>query len=355
MDIARYTQADPHNGIAEQHLLCKSIKDDLQLYNPINIANQDLINCAKDIEFAGLNTNPQIKSSDGASVSLSRYNFVLANTNGFNLGYQTSRYSKSLSLIAENEHGMQTDGWYDSSMDYLDLMDNHELAETAVKRTVRRVNKGHIKSGKYPVIFESGIARSLIGNYLGAVSGNNLFRHLTFMDNSLEQTAFPEWVNITEDPFIIKGSSSCYFDNEGVIVKPRDLVRDGIVKGYLLNCYSARKLGLVTTGNAGGHHNVQVSPNYSGNISQMAKTMHRGLIVIETIGHGVNMVTGDYSVGASGLWVENGDIQFFVDNLTISGNLKNIYKSIQYISNDYSSHGSILCGSMLVDQINVSA
>lgn len=354
LDIAKYTQSDPHNGIAEEHLLCKSIDQDLKLYNPITISNQELIDKAKNIESLGLKLNPKIKTSDGSSVSCGKYNFILANTNGLNLGYQTSRYASSICLIGENKHGMQTDSWYDSSRDYKDLMDDSLLAQKAIYRTLRRLDKGQIKSGKYSVIFESTIARSLIGNFLGAISGNNLFRRLSFLNDSLGQQVFPEWVNIVEDPFIIKGNSSCYFDSEGVKVSSRKLVTSGKVNGYLLNCYSARKLGTQSTGNAGGNHNIIVQPNFSGDINKMAETLGSGLIVIETIGHGVNMVSGDYSVGASGLLVNNGKIEAFVDNITISGNLKQIYSNIKYISDDFSSHNSMLCGSILVDGINVS-
>lgn len=354
LDIAKFTESDPHNGIAEPELLCKSINFDLGLFNPVEITNKEMIKNAMEIESIGRNFSPKIKNSDGASVNYGLYNFVLANTNGLNLGYQTSRYAKSLCLIGENKHGMQTDSWYDSSLDYQDLISNEQLASIAAKRTIRRLDKGQITTGKYPVIFESTIAKSLVGSFLGAINGSNLFRHLTFLDNSIDTSVFPNWLNIIEDPFIIKGSSSCYFDNEGVSVCKRDLVKNGVVKGYLLNCYTSRKLGLQSTGNAGGHHNIIVPPNFKGDITTLAQKITNGLIVIETIGHGLNMVTGDYSVGASGLWVEKGNIQFFVDGLTISGNLKEIFKNIEYISDDYNKHGSIACGSMLVNQITVS-
>jgi PmbA protein len=355
LDIAKYTKPDPYNGIAEELFLCKSINQNLELFNPVDINHQQIINSAKEIEHLGTTLNTRIKNSDGASIGYGKYNFILANTNGFNLGYQTTRYNKSLCLIGETKNGMQTDSWYDSSLDFNDLMSNQSLAQTAIDRTVRRLNNGKIKSGVYSVIFESGIAKSFIGNFLGAISGNNLFRHLTFLDNSLGMEVFPKWFNMSEDPFIKKGSRSCYFDNEGVKVSPRELVKNGSVNGYLLNSYSARKLGLKTTGNAGGNHNISVTTNFSGDIYKFAKTLNTGLIIIEIIGHGLNMVTGDYSVGASGLWVENGEIKFFVDNLTVAGNLKHIYSHIRYISDDYSKNSSILCGSMLVDEINISA
>ena len=355
LDIAKHTKPDTFNGIPEAEFLCKSISGELELFNPKELSHHDLINNAKEIEHFGTSLNPTIQTSDGASIGYSLYNFVLANTNGFNHGYKMTRYNKSLSLIGDTPNGMQTDSWYDSSLDYNNLMNNQSLAKKAIERTIRRLNKGTISSGTYSVIFESGIAKSFIGNFLNAISGNNLFRHLTFLDNSLGTQVFPEWVNIFEDPFIKKASRSCYFDNEGVMVRSRELVTSGHVNGYLLNCYSARKLGLKTTGNAGGSHNISITTNFSGDIHEFAKKLGTGLIVIETIGHGLNMVTGDFSVGASGLWVENGEIQYFVDNLTMSGNLKEIYKNIRYISNDYSPNSSVLCGSMLVDKVNISS
>lgn len=353
LSIAKYTQSDPLNGIANKEDLCTSFTDNLQLYNPISIDNLQIIQEALELEKIGVSSDKQVNASDGAAISLGKYNFVIANTNGLNLGYTTTRYSKSLSLIGQTKKGMQTDYWYSNARDYNDLENNLDLAAHAVSRVKRRLSNGKIKSGSYSVIFESTIAKSLISNFLGAISGGSLYRKLSFLNDSLNTQVFPDWLNITEDPFIIKGSSSCYFDNEGVNVCRRDLVRSGIVNGYLLSSYSARKLGMKVTGNAGGNHNIQVSSNTIGDINTLAAKMSNGLVIIETIGHGLNMVTGDYSVGASGLWVENGEIKFFVEGLTIAGNLKTIFKDIRYISNDYTK-GSIRCGSMLVDNIDVS-
>lgn len=273
-----------------------------------------------------------------------------------NQGYRTTRFGTSVSLIGETKAGeMQTDYWSSSHRDFNLLLPDEELANIAVGRTLRRLNSGKkIKSGLYPVVFEASIAKSLIGNFLGAINGNNLYRKLSFLNNSLETKIFPNWINIIEDPFIYKGLSSCYFDNEGVKVKTRTLVESGVVKSYQLNCYSARKLQLETTGNSGGNHNIVVPANFNGDSYALAQNIKNGFIIIETIGHGLNMVTGDYSVGASGLWVENGEVQYFIDNLTIAGNLKDIYQKIQYIANDH-NNGSIQCGSMLIDNIQVSS
>lgn len=353
LDIAKYTQADPHNGIANKEDLCTSFSENLQLYNEADINNPQIIQQALELENIGLNIDKHITASNGSSISLGKYNFVIANTNGLNLGYITTRYSKSLSLIGNTKHGMQTDYWYSNARDYADLDSNFDLASNTVFRVQRRLNSGRIKGGNYTVIFESVIAKSLIGNFLSAISGSNLYRRLSFLNDCLNTKVFPGWLSITEDPFIVKGSSSCYFDNEGVTVHRRNLVTNGIVNGYILSSYTARKLSMKTTGNSGGNHNIQVGSNFNGGIDAMSTKLDRGLIVIETIGHGVNIVTGDYSVGASGLWVENGEIQFFVEGLTIAGNLKDIYKNIAYIGNDHVK-GSIQCGSILVENIDVS-
>lgn len=355
-DIAKYTEADPDNGIAESDDICQGFSENLNLYNPVDLANDDLINNAREIEQTALNTNTKITNSNGSSLGYGKYNFVIANTNGLNQGYKTTRFDSSLSLIGENkDNGMQTDYWYSSSRDFKNLLSPKELATTAVNRTIRRLNTGpKITSGLYPVIFESTIAKSLIANFLGAINGNNLYRNLSFLNNSLNTAVFPQWLDIIENPFIDKGLASCYFDNEGVNVTKRSLVEAGIVSGYQLNCYNARKLGMKSTGNSGGNHNITVKSNFDGDSLALAKQLNNGLIIIETIGHGLNMVTGDYSVGASGLWVENGEIQYFTDNLTIAGNLKDIYQKIQYIGNDYNS-GSIHCGSILIDNIQISS
>jgi PmbA protein len=353
LDIAKYTQEDLANGIADKEFICHKIDKDLQLYHPIDIATDDLINRAKNIEQLGLLIDKKISSSDGSSISLAKYNFVIASTNGLNLGYKTTRFDSSLSLIGNTNDGMQTDYWYSSARKFTDLKTDEEIAKTTAMRVLRRLNKGSINGGTYPVIFESPIAKSIIGNFLGAISGSNQFRKLSFLTDTLNKQVFPNWLSIIDDPFIIKGLSSCYFDNEGVKVNKKYLVNNGIVENYILSCYTARKLNMKPTGNAGGSHNIYVTHNTTDTLDILIKKMDKGLLVIETIGHGLDMVTGDYSVGASGLWVENGIVQYFVDNLTISGNLKEIFKNIIYINNEYQD-SSIACGSMLVDGITIS-
>lgn len=347
LDIATYTEEDPANGLLDKQYLLQELPPELGLYNLHSDSNHNLIAQAKELEQLARDYSPLISASDGSSLSLTRYNFVTANSNGFNHGYQTSRYSKYVSLIGETAAGMQTDYWYSSSRDFLQLDDNRNVAQIAAQRVLRRLDKGSFSSSSPAVIFESSLAKSIIGSLIGALSGGSLFRRLSFLNDSLNTQILPEWFNVSENPFIFGGLSSCYFDNEGGQVSARDIIKSGVVNGYLLSSYTARKMNMAPTGNAGGSHNIMVTNNVSGNLSELAKKMCNGLIIIETIGHGLNMVTGDYSVGASGLVVENGEIGHFVDNLTISGNMREIYKNIIAI-NDNSDPGSIICGDMLI-------
>lgn len=355
IDICKYTKADPFSGIADKEFLATKLEHELDLYHPIDLSNEQIISYATDLEdtFKQQNNSKEIVSSDGAAFSYAQYNFIVANTNGFNLGYQTTRYSSSLSLIANTPNNMQQDYWFSSARNLNDLLNKQQLVSTAINRINRRLQTTSVTAGGYSVIFEATIANSLISNFLAGISGNNLYRGLSFLKDSLSKSVFPNWLNITEDPFIVRGLASCYFDNEGVRVASRKIVENGIVRGYLLNSYTSRKLGLNTTGNAGGYHNIIVSSNMDGGFKELCHKLVDGLVIIETIGSGVNMVTGDYSVGASALVVKNGDIQGFVNGLTISGNLRDIFQNITYIAND-TIQGSISCGSILVNHINVA-
>lgn len=356
LDIAKYTQPDDANGVADSQYIQNLPHScvNLQLHNPSNISHEDLIARTKELEQVTLDLNPESVRSDGSSITLGNYSFVAAASNGFNQGYKTTRFSNSISIIADCGDRMQTDYWYSAARCFNKLESSEQIAQTVTRRLARRLDRGQITSGTYPVIFESPIAKGLVSNFLSAISGNSLYRKLSFLNDSLNTQVFPEWFNILEDPFIVEGLSSCYFDNEGISVAKRNLVKDGVVGGYLLSSYSARKLGLTPTGNAGGYHNILVKSNFDGGLNKLIQQMDKGIVIIETIGHGVNMVTGDYSVGASGLWVENGEVQFFVDNITISGNLKTIFKNIQYINSE-SYNSSIMCGSMLISNISVSS
>lgn len=350
LDIAKFTQEDNCNGILEKDFLAinQTTQQDLQLFNDISISNEALITDVLELEQLAQQSK-QIKTSDGASISLTAYNFATANSHDFCGGYQTSRYSKYVSLIGENSHGMQTDYAYDSRRAFIDMDDNLVIANKAQDKIISRLHRStHKLVNKPAVIFDSQIAKSILGSLMGAISGNSLYRKLSFLNDSIQTKILPDWISITEDPFVVKGLSSCYFDNEGCMVKPRTIIQNGVVQDYLLTGYSARKLNMQPTGNAGGTHNLAITNNFSGNISKLANQLTDGIIIVETIGHGLNMVTGDYSVGASGLMIKNGIIDGFVDNLTIAGNMQEIFNNIQYISDDY-SFGSINCGSILIN------
>lgn len=348
LDIARYTQPDQANGILEQQFIASDVQKDLELYHPYAIDNKILIEKAMQIEQKALEQSDQITASDGSSISLTTYNFVTANSNGFNNGYRTSRYSNSVSIIGNTPDGMQTDYWYSSSRNYSTLLKPEELAAIAAKRLLNRLNTGTFKPQSCRVIFETNIAKSVIGSLINALNGNSLYRKLSFLNDSLGTRVLPSWLNIEENPFVPSGLSSCYFDNDGGQVHQRKIIEDGLVAGYLLSAYSARKMGMAPTGNAGGAHNLTVSSNFNGNLEMLAREMQNGFIITETIGHGLNSVTGDYSVGASGLVVINGNISHFADNLTIAGNMRDIFNNVLYIATD-STPGSINCGSMLVE------
>lgn len=347
LDIATFTEEDNCNGILEKEFLATPLEKNLNLYNHKTICNQELISQAKELEQLALD-NKQIKSSDGSSVSMTHYNFAMANSNGFNDGYQTSRYSKYVSLIGENALGMQTDYWYASSRNFDKLDKNSVIANHAQERVLHRLNPTSEIESSPIVVFESQISRSIIGSLMGAISGNSQYRKLSFLNDSINTQVLPEWININENPFVNEGLSSCYFDNEGGKVVQRNIIENGRVNGYLLSGYSARKLGLKPTGNSGGNHNLTISFNFDGGLNEIANKVQNGIIIIETIGHGLNMVTGDYSVGASGLIIKNGIITGYADNLTIAGNMSNIFKNISLIANDY-TNGSILCGSMVIN------
>jgi PmbA protein len=357
LDIAKYTEDDNANSLPAKSFLADNDivnKINLNLYHNKIDDNQKLISNLKELENMACHKNDHF-ISDGCSIHASYYNFRLANSHGFNSGYITSRYNKDISLIAKIDNNtMQTDYAYTTKRDYLKLDTNQELTNRVYNKLTRRLNKSSITTGTYNIIFESDIAKSIIGNFFAGINGNNIFRNLSFLNNSLHQKVFPQWLSIYEDPFELENMASCFFDSEGVKVIKKDIVTNGVVNNYLLNSYTAKKLGLDLTGNAGGTHNVYVSSNFNGDIHQLAKELFNGIIIIETIGHGVNIVTGDYSVGASGLLVKNGIVSEFVDNFTLSGNLKYIFNNIKYIANDY-THGSLNCGSMLIEGLKIAS
>ncbi|MDD5330437.1 MAG: metallopeptidase TldD-related protein, partial [Sulfuricella sp.] len=278
--------------------------------------------------------------------------FMYGNSLGFLGGYPATRHSVSCAVIAEDQ-GMQRDYWYSSRRDAADLESAGAVGRRAGERTVRRLNARKIKTTDCPVLLEAPVASGLIGHLVGAISGGSLYRKSSFLLDSLGQEIFAPFIQIRELPHILKGLASSPFDNEGVATRDRDVIRDGVLQGYFLGSYSARKLGMVSTGNAGGNHNL-ILESTGQDFAGLLKAMGKGLVVTELLGHGINPVTGDYSRGAAGYWVENGEIQYPVEEITIAGNLKEMFRQIVAVGTDIQVQGSKQCGSILIEKMTVA-
>jgi PmbA protein len=351
-NIARYTAQDPYCGLPEASLLADRIED-LDLYHPWDISVDEAIDMAKSCERFAREIDSRIVNSEGASVSSHTGIFAYANSLGFNQGYASSRHSLSCSVIAEDAESMQRDYWYSTARSAQDLESAQAIGQLAGQRTVRRLGSRKMKTASVPVIFEAPIASTLISHLLSAISGGNLYRKSSFLLDSLDQLVMAPHLTIYEDPHIPRGLASSAFDNEGVKTTPRTLVENGILKGYMLSSYSARKLGMQTTGNAGGSHNLLVSHGDK-DLPALMKMMGTGLLVTELLGHGINMVTGDYSRGAAGFWVENGVIAYPVEEITIAGNLKDMFMQIVEIGSDVILQSSRQVGSILIEKMTVA-
>lgn len=352
-NIAKYTAQDPFCGLADADLMATSFPD-LSLNHPWQIEVDKALDLAKRCESAALAVDRRISNSEGASVSTQSGAFAYANSHGFVSGYASSRHSLSCSVIAEADGLMQRDYWYSSARDANDLSSPEQVGRIAGERTAKRLGARAIKTGKYPVLFEAPLASGLIGTLISAISGGNLYRKSSFLLDSLGQTIASPLLHIEDNPFVLKGAASSAFDSEGVACQTRTLVENGVLQGYLLGSYSARKLGLKTTGNAGGAHNILVrSSGHS--LEQLLQTMGTGLLITELLGHGLNMVTGDYSRGAAGYWVENGVIVHPVEEITIASNMKDMLKNIIAIGNDVTPNSSKLTGSILIEHMTIAS
>lgn len=349
--IARFTAADSFAGLPDADRLATSFPD-FDLYHPWDLSVEGAIALATECEDAARGVDKRISNSEGASVSTGASRFVYANSLGFMGAECSSRYSLSAAVIAEDESGMQRDYWYSSARSHLDLDSAAAVGQRAGERSLRRLGARRVKTGEYPVLFEAPVASGLIGTFVQAVSGSSLYRKSSFLPDSLGQTIFAPCVSIKEDPFLKKGMSSGAFDAEGVATVARDVVSQGVLNGYFLSSYSARKLGMSTTGNAGGSHNLIVAATHT--FAQLLAELGTGLFVTELLGHGTNMVTGDYSRGAAGFWVENGVIQYAVEEITIAGNLRDIFKNIVGIGDDSQPWSSRKVGSILVSKMTVA-
>jgi len=362
LSIARYTAKDDCSGLPDADLLARDCPD-LDLYHPWDLPVEAAIDLARECEQSALEADKRISNSEGATVNVHEAQFVHANSLGFIGGYPTSRHSVSCAVIAEQNGAMERDYWYSVARDARDIVAVRQLGRIAAERTVRRLNARQIGTIKVPVLFEAPIASSLLGHFVSAVSGSSLYRKSTFLLDQMGKPVFAPHIHIEDIPDIRKGLASSPFDNEGVKVQRRRIVEAGVLSGYFLGSYSARKLGLRTTGNAGGNHNLilkstagKSTAGKSGELSfdDLLKQMGRGLLVTELLGQGVNHVTGDYSRGAAGFWVEHGEIQYPVQEITIAGNLKDMFRNIVAVSNDVLVQGSKQCGSILVEGLTVA-
>jgi PmbA protein len=349
--IARYTEADAASGLADPTHLA-SVPVDFDLWHPEDISAEAGIALALECEAAGLNA-PGISNSDGAAFNNGRSTAVYANSHGFFGAERSTHYSLSCSLIAGKEQAMQRDYWYSTALQFAGLDAAGKIGLKAAERTAARLNPRSVKTGQYPVLFSAELARGLIGSFLGAISGGSLYRNASFLQDSIGRRIFPEWLELYENPHIMRGLRSAYFDAEGVATSASAIVSGGVIQRYLLGSYSARKLGLQTTGNAGGVHNLAVTAN-AGDLASIIKTMGSGLLLTELMGQGVNTLTGDYSRGAAGFWVENGEIQYAVDELTIAGNLAQMLPAIEAIGTDVDTRSHIQIGSLLIGKMTVA-
>ena len=352
LNIARHTAPDPFSGLADADLLAREFPD-LDLYHPWDVDPDTAAEIARQCEEAARSADPRIQNSEGGSISTGEGMSVSANSLGFVGVSRGSRHSLSCSVIAEDEQGMQRDYWYDVARRHEDVARPEEIGRICAERTLRRLGARKISTCTVPVLFENQVASSLLGHFAQAISGGSLYRKASFLQDSLGQTIFPPHIRIYEEPLRRRGLASASFDGDGVATHNRDLIHDGVLQSYLLDVYSARKLGLQSTGNAGGAHNLTLAPG-SEDLAALLQQMGRGLLVTELIGFGVNGVTGDYSRGAAGFWVENGEIQYPVEEITIAGHLREMFAGFVAVGSDLLIHGGTGSPSILIDKMTVA-
>jgi PmbA protein len=350
--FATYTEQDEHAGLADAALMATDVPD-LCLDHPWSVDVAAAIELGVDCEAAALQYDPYIDNSEGATISSNRGARAYGNTHGFSGSYSKTSHSISCVVIGTTDGDMQRDYYYSAARDADDLEDVRSIGEIAARKTVARKGARKIKTTRAPVLYTPELARGFIGHAMGAISGGAQYRHATFLLDAVGEKIFPEFVRIEERPHLPKGMASAPYDAEGVATYDRDIVADGVVQGYILGSYSARRLGLQTTANAGGAQNLLV-PGNAGDLDSLIKEMGTGLLVEELIGQGVNAVTGDYSRGVVGHWVEDGEIQYPVHEVTIAGNLRDLYGRIAAIGNDQDLRGGIQCGSLLVEEMTIA-
>lgn len=351
--IAQATGEDPAGGLADAGLMATAFPD-LDLDHPWDVSPDQAIELAQECEAAALAVDARITQSEGASVNTHRGVSLYANSHGFFGPRRGTQHSLSCAVVATQGEEMQRDYWYSNARRFSDIQSAQAIGRRAGERTVARLNARKLPTRQAPVLFVPEMARGLWGHFTGAISGGSLYRKASFLLDKLNQPVFSAQVQIEQKPHILRGAGSAAFDGEGVATRERLLVRDGVLQGWLLGSYSARKLGLQTTGNAGGVYNLLVRPGDK-NFEQLVRDMGEGLVVTALMGQGVNPVTGDYSRGAAGFWVENGQIAYPVQECTIAGNLLQMYQDIAAVGNDVDVFANTRTGSVLVNKMTIAS
>jgi len=352
LSIASFTTDDEYAGLPEAALMASDLPD-LDLCHPWGLDAKSAIELARRCESAALASDPRIRNSEGASVSTHQRMSVFGNSHGFVGGYPSTSHSVSCVVLGQNGGEMQRDYWYTAARDWRALEDVEEVGRRAAHKAVERLGAGRLSTRKAPVLFAADLARGLIGNFVGAIGGAAQYRRSSFLLDARGQQLFPEAISLVERPHIRGALGSVPFDSEGVATRDRELVVNGVLDGYLLDVYSARKLGLVTTGNAGGVHNLIVQGHML-DPKSLLRRLGTGLLVTEMMGQGVNPVTGDYSRGAAGFWVEGGELARPVHEITVAGNLREMYRNIVAQGDDVDRRGAIHCGSLLIGEMTIA-
>jgi PmbA protein len=352
LSIARFTAEDEAAGLADAELMAKE-NEDLDLFHPWQPSVEEATEIARRAESAGFAVDKRVTNSEGATVSTQQSQFIAGNSAGFMGGYRSSRHYVSCALIASERGAMQRDDWYSSERAEQQLAAPEAIGNYAAQRALSRLRGRKISTRQARVLFEAPSASGLIGHFVAAASGGSLYRKSSFLLDSLGSQIFSPIVQIREEPHLRGGPSSSFFDNDGVATRPRDVVKDGVLQGYFLSAYTARKLGMQTTGNAGGSHNLLVKPGQH-DFRAMLKQLDTGLLVTELMGQGINLVTGDYSRGAFGYWVEKGQIRYPVEEITIAGNLRDMFRDIEAVGADELVRGSRRCPSILIGRMTIA-
>lgn len=350
-DIAKYTAEDEAAGLADAELMARDIPD-LDLYHPWDLDAERAIELAQECEAAARAVDARITNSEGATVGSHAGHRVYANSHGFVGAYPSSRHSVSCAVIADDGHGMQRDYWYTVARAAADLEGVRKVGTRAGERAVRRLGGRRLSTRQAPVVFIAEVAGGLFSQLVRAIRGESLYRKSSFLLDGLGRQIFPDFIRIHEQPHLNKSLGGAPFDSEGVATRARDIVAGGVLQGYVLDSYSARKLGMRTTGNAGGVHNLTVEAG-ADDFDALLRRMGSGLLVTEMMGMGVNIVTGDYSRGAAGYWVEGGEIQYPVEEITVAGNLADMFRGIVAVGRDVDTRGNIRSGSVLIDNMTI--